>query len=77
MLNMIKALYSRVKGVVELSEVRSDEVNMESGLKQGCTLSPILFALYVRDLGEDLSKNGEGINLGNSFIFCRRYGSNG
>jgi hypothetical protein len=34
------------------------------GLKQGCVLSPILFALYIADIGEILAKEGEGVSLG-------------
>ena len=36
---------------------------MSRGVKQGCSLSPILFALYIADLGHELSNCGEGFEL--------------
>ena len=38
-------------------------VYLSRGVKQGCSLSPMLFALYLADLGYELSNCGEGFDL--------------
>ena len=37
---------------------------MEVGLRQGCTMSPILWALYIADLGREIELCNLGINIG-------------
>ena len=37
---------------------------MPVGLRQGCTMSPILWALYIADLGKEIEKCNYGINIG-------------
>ena len=37
---------------------------MRRGLRQGCLLSPMLFNLYIADIGNDLRQAGEGFILG-------------
>ena len=39
-----------------------------SGVKQGCSLSPMLFALYISGLGEALHLSKLGIRMGSSII---------
>ena len=38
------------------------------GVKQGCSLSPMLFALYISGLGEALHLSKFGIRMGSSII---------
>ena len=36
---------------------------MESGLRQGCPLSPVLYSVYVMEMLKDLGKNKLGIEV--------------
>ena len=67
-LRMLQAMYTddSVKSTVNGSTTRS--VFLGRGLRQGCSLSPLLFALYVSGLGEDLCSSGEGFMVGNVMI---------
>ena len=40
------------------------EIPVEVGLKQGCVLSPMLFSLYLQELGEELMASGDGVWIG-------------
>jgi hypothetical protein len=64
LLRVIQALYKDVKATVSLGGIESEAVEMGVGLKQGCNLSPILFALYIRDLGRRLEDSGLGLEVG-------------
>ena len=63
-LRVIQAMYKGISATITLGEVESDPVEMGVGLKQGCNLSPILFALYLRDLGKRLEDSGLGMKVG-------------
>ena len=41
---------------------------MEEGLRQGCSLSPMLFAIYIKGLGDELVASGLGVKMGNTSI---------
>ena len=55
-----------VKCTVNGSTTRS--VYLRRGLRQGCALSPILFALYILEIGEALTAAGEGFSLSGTNI---------
>ena len=44
--------------------VETDNLPMPVGLKQGCVLSPILFAIYIADLSWEITGAGLGVSLG-------------
>lgn len=59
--NLIGNIYNNTKSAVWTGEEISEHFETRSGVKQGCLLSPLLFALYLNDLHDYL---GGGINLG-------------
>ena len=44
----IKALYNNVQCSVKLNGLTTDWFNVNCGLKQGCSLSPILFHFFYK-----------------------------
>ena len=46
----------------------SDWFPVEAGVKQGCTLSPLLFNLYINDLHKAIADTGKGIMIDNMKI---------
>ena len=53
---IIAAMYRRVKFVVKVMGKFSRLVMSHLGVKQGCTLSPKLFSLFVNDLDSFMKK---------------------
>lgn len=63
LLDAIKSLYYNVLCSVKLNGFTTDWFSVNCGLKQGCSLSPILFNLYVNDLALQIDALGKGINV--------------
>ena len=62
MFNALKSLYySNVKCTVRLNGVHSDWFKVQTGLKQGCILSPLLFNDFVNDLIQEIRRLHVGI----------------
>ena len=49
----IKNVYSNPKSCIQLNGELTDWFPVASGVRQGDSLSPILFAIYVNDLAEN------------------------
>ena len=58
-LRVLKELYKEGTCRVNFWEIETDWFGVEEGLKQGCSLSPVLFALYLAELGERLVQSGQ------------------
>ena len=63
-LECIKSLYKNdcVDSLVNGMTTRS--VYLQRGLRQGCSLSPLLFSLYISDIGNDLMSSKDGFMIG-------------
>ena len=63
-MNIIKSMYGQVKSCVRAKSGLTDLFQYKRGGRQGCLLSPILFALFLNDLQDYLFEGGtKGINL--------------
>ena len=62
-LGIIKKLYEDTRITGELGSIRTNQIKVTQGLKQGCSLSPILFDIYISKLTKKLENSGEGITL--------------
>ena len=49
-MNIIKSMYPHVKSCVRAKSSLTDLFQYKRGVRQGCLLSPILFALFLNDL---------------------------
>ena len=56
--------YRHPRGIIRFHGVETKEQEMPIGLKQGCVLSPLLFALFIADLAWSLQASGLGADLG-------------
>ena len=65
---MIQALYSGDRLVAFCNGERIREIFLRLGVRQGCGLSPILFALYLVSWGEALEASKEGFTLGDARV---------
>ncbi len=61
LLRNIKASYRDPSTILQFQDVVSEPLQMTLGLKQGCVMSPILFAIYIAELGHRLQNSGLGI----------------
>jgi hypothetical protein len=60
---LLRSLYRESNVRVMVNGHLSKEVDYERGIKQGCVLSPLLFIIYLSELGYILEKNPHGIQL--------------
>ena len=52
-LHILKQMYENVSSCVRVDDDNSDWFTINSGVKQGCVLSPTLFDMFINDLMKD------------------------
>ena len=62
-LDALKALYSGDSVRCMFNNTKTRPVYLRRGLRQGCSLSPLLFAIYISDIGDTLSNSSLGFTL--------------
>ena len=56
MWRVMKKIYESSKSVVFLEGEKSDTFTIEQGVAQGCSLSPILFSVFINDLLKEVEQ---------------------
>ena len=73
MYHAVESLYNNVGCAVKVNDVITPFLNVNLGVKQGCRLSPTLFALYVNDLAEEIKALNCGIEMGDDQLALLLY----
>ena len=63
-------MYENVSCTVKVNDLYSDWFDVNTGVKQGCILSPTLFALYIDDLAKELNSSAFGIQVNGPCTFA-------
>ena len=69
MWRVIKKMYMSSRSAVLLEGKKSDSFNVEQGMVQGCSLSPILFSVFINDLLKEVQQAELGIQLSSGKTF--------
>jgi hypothetical protein len=65
--------YSHSTSCVKWKDSLSDEFRINAGVRQGGVLSPLLFAVYIDEVVDNLVSNGVGCRINNIFVGCVLY----
>ncbi len=68
LLDNIKSSYKNPSTTLQFQDITSDTLMLKLGLKQGCVMSPILFAIYIAELGRRLQDSSLGVKLDDTSI---------
>ena len=69
----LKALYKDVCCSVDVNHTLTDWFDVNNGVKQGCILSPTLFAMFIDDLVTELKVKQLGVNCQTCMLSCLLY----
>ncbi|KAF2344329.1 Reverse transcriptase domain [Trinorchestia longiramus] len=71
--NVVKSLYENTCAVYRLGNLVTGQVRSVRGVRQGCTLSSLLFGLYMEELAVCLRMSGFGLKVGEEKLSCLLY----
>lgn len=72
-LSALQGLYHGVKSSVKVNNILTDWFDVNSGVKQGCLLSPTLFSLFIDDLVSDINQLQCGLSVDGTNISILLY----
>ena len=72
-LSAIQSLYENVKCTVRVNDRYTPWFDVDCGVKQGCLLSPAMFAIYINDLAERINNLQCGIRIGDDLLSILLY----
>ena len=63
MYNAVKNLYSRTESCVKINNFITEWFIINNGVRQGDSLSPTLFSLYINELAKEIKNMNKGIKF--------------
>ena len=63
MYNMIKAMYTGATAAVQIKNFTTNWFPIKTGIRQGDSLSPTLFAIFINDLAVEIKEKYKGVKL--------------
>ena len=69
----IKSLLLNTTSCVKLNDIYTEEFHINTGIRQGDSISSTLFACFINDLVAEINNNKLGINIGNHRVSCLLY----
>lgn len=69
----IKSIYTDNLACVKVNNFKTDWFECNNGVRQGDTISPTLFSIFINDLADEINSLNKGINIGNSQISILMY----
>ena len=70
---IVSTLYAKVKSCARANDRPTNFFSCSRGVRQGCLLSPILFALFLNDLNEAISSKAKGVRFGEDVVHSLLY----
>ena len=64
MWRMIKAMYRTVQSSVLVDGEQTEMFELNTGLRQGCVLSPVLFSFFINGLAREIKEKTQGVRVG-------------
>ena len=65
MYNAVRNLYSNCESCIRLNNLHTEWFAVRSGVRQGDSISPTLFALYLNEFAKEIKQLNLGVKLGN------------
>ena len=66
----VKAMYKNLKSCVQIDTLKTDWFSVERGVRQGDSLAPLLFAIYINDLAVEIKRLDLGVCIGRNEKLC-------
>ena len=76
MFRMVKSLYANLPNYVRVNGRPTDWFNQMAGVRQGDTLAPTLFALYINDLAMEINTLSKGVPIEGECVNMLMYADN-
>jgi hypothetical protein len=73
MWRVLRTLYSKCDVAVRVGGETKEWYEEFVGVREGCVLSPLLFAIFINDLAEEIEKGGGGVKVGGVVVRCMMF----
>ena len=66
--NSVRNIYTSATSCIRINDKLTEWFSCDTGVKQGCCLSPTLFAIFANDLAKEINDLDLGISMGDAKV---------